>query len=113
MHEMSLAEGVLQLIEETARREGFARARGVWLEIGRLSAVEPEAMRFCFDAVTRGTLAEGAVLEIIEVPGTGRCPDCGRETALAAIYDPCEHCGAVPVVVTGGTEMRVKELEVD
>ena len=113
MHEMSIAEGVLQLIEDAARREGFSRVKTLWVEIGALSGVEPEALAFCFDAVTRGSLAEGAQLEIIHVPGTGFCLDCGRETPLAAVYDACAHCGAAPVRVTGGTEMRVKELEVD
>jgi hydrogenase nickel incorporation protein HypA/HybF len=113
MHEMSLAEGILELIEDAARREGFGRVRTVFLEIGRLSTVEPEAMAFCFDAVTRDSIAAGARLEIIAVPGTGFCLDCGRETGLEAVYDPCEHCGAAPVRVTGGTEMRVRELDVE
>lgn len=113
MHEMSLAEGIRDLIEDAARRDGFTRVAGVWLEIGRLSAVEPEAMRFCFGLTMQGSVAAGARLEIIDVPGRGQCPACGQATLLHAIYDPCEHCGEVPVVVTGGTEMRVKELEVE
>lgn len=113
MHEMSLAEGVLQLIEDAAAREGFSRVRTLWVEIGGLSGVEPEALAFCFDAVTRGSLAEGARLEIVHVPGSGHCYECGRDTELSAVYDACSHCGALPVHVTGGTEMRVKELEVD
>ena len=113
MHEMSLAEGVLQLIEEAAEREGFTHVRTIWVEIGALSGVEPDALTFCFDAVTRGSIAEGAAIEIVHVPGRGHCFDCGRDTELEAVYDACRHCGALPVQVTGGTEMRVKELEVD
>jgi len=59
MHEMALAESVLDLIEDCLLREGGKRIKTVRLEIGKLSAVEPEAMRFCFDAVARGTLAKG------------------------------------------------------
>lgn len=113
MHEMSLAESVLQIIEESARTRGFRRVHTVVLEIGALAAVEPDAMRFCFDAVTRGSIAEGAGFEVVHVPGTGHCIECGRDTELTAVYDACSHCGALPVQVTGGTEMRVKELEVD
>ena len=113
MHEMSLAEGVLQLIEDAARDQGFTAVRTVWVEIGQLSGVEPEAMAFCFDAVSRGTLLEGARLEIVHVAGSGHCYECGRDTELQAVYDACTHCGALPVHITGGTEMRVKELEVD
>ena len=113
MHEMSLAEGVLQIVEDAAREQGFTSVKTVVLEIGRLSSVEPDAMRFCFDAVARGTLAEGAALEVIDLPGEGLCLSCGKTVALAAVYDPCPACGEYPVQPTAGTEMRVKELEVD
>jgi hydrogenase nickel incorporation protein HypA/HybF len=113
MHEMSLAEGIIQLIEDAARDQGFAQVRAVWLEIGRLSSVEPEALRFSFDVVTRGTLADGARLEIVDVPGTAWCMQCSESVALPALYEPCPRCGGYQVQVTGGTEMRVKELEVD
>ena len=112
MHEMSLAEGILQLVEHAAVKDNFSRVSTIWVEIGQLSSVEPEALAFCFDAVTRGSIAEGARFEIIRIPGTGHCEACGRDTELEAVYDACRHCGAVPVTVTGGTEMRVKELEV-
>ena len=70
---MSLAEGVLQLMEDAARQQDFAKVTTVWLEIGQLSGVEVEAMKFCFDAVTRDSIADGARLEIISLPGTGWC----------------------------------------
>lgn len=113
---MSLAEGVLQIVEDAARApdgRGFVRVKTVVLEIGQLSSVEPEAMRFCFDAVAHGSVAEGAALEIQEVPGEGLCFNCSRTVRLAALYDPCPACGGYPVQATGGTEMRVKELEVE
>ena len=113
MHEMALAEGVLQILEDAAGKQSFTRVKTVWLEIGRLSSVEPDAMRFCFDAVTRDSLADGARLEIVEVPGSGLCVSCGRTVEIAAVYDPCPACGEFPVQPTGGTEMRVKELEVE
>ena len=112
MHEMSLAEGVLQLIEDAARKDPFKKVTAVWLEIGQLSGVEPEAMAFCFDAVTRGTVAEGARLEIIALPGQGRCLACARTVPMTEMFGECPHCGDFPLQVTAGTEMRVKELEV-
>ena len=112
MHEMSLVEGVLQLIEEAARQQGFARVSTVWLEIGELSGVEPAALAFCFDAVVRGSIAQGARLEIIRLPGTGWCRACARSVPMSEVYDECPVCGGHPVQVTGGTEMRVRELEV-
>jgi len=113
MHEMSLAEGIVQLIEDAARDQGFAAVRAVWLEIGRLSSVETESLRFCFDAVSRGTLADGARLEIVEIPGQAWCLKCSESVDLPALYEACPRCGGYQVQVTGGTEMRVKELEVE
>lgn len=113
MHEMSLVEGVRELIETAAVREGFARVRSVRVEIGQLSGVERTAFEFCFDLAMRGGVADGARLEILATPGRGRCLQCSREGSLSQVYDPCEHCGSFPVAVIGGTEMRVIDLEVE
>jgi hydrogenase nickel incorporation protein HypA/HybF len=113
MHEMSLAEGVLQIIEDYAARDPFQRVKSVVLEIGELSTVEVEALKFCFDAVVRDSIAEGAQLEIERVPGTGFCMPCGESVPIAALYDACPRCGSHQVQATGGTEMRVKELQVE
>lgn len=112
MHEMSLAEGVLQLVVETAEREKAQRVKLVVLEIGRLSAVEPEALRFCFEAVTLGSIAHGAALEIVEVPGVGWCMPCAETVPMSESYGACPKCGGYQVQPTGGTEMRVKEIEI-
>ena len=114
MHEMSLAEGVLGVIEDTlAAQPGGVRevVRSVRLEIGQLAAVELEALRFSFDVVKRGTAADGAVLEVIEVPGAAWCMKCGDTVALASRGDGCPVCGSFQVQVTDGDQLRVKELE--
>lgn len=113
MHEMSLAESVVELVEYRARRNGWQRIKAVRLEIGKLSGVEPDAMRFCFDAVTGGTLAEGAALDIIEQDGRAWCFDCSRLTPLATRGDPCPECGSFHLRVDEGLAMRVKELEIE
>ena len=109
---MSLMQGVLEIMEDASQGQ-FAKVKKVWLEIGALSGVDPQAMDFCFDVVMRGTLAQDAVLEIIEKPGEGRCMECSKPVLIAARYDPCPHCGSHRIQVTGGEEMRVKELEVE
>ena len=113
MHEMSLAEGILQVVEETAHAQGVSRVRSVRLEIGQLSSVEVEALRFCFDAVVRDTLAQGAHLEIDAVPGAGWCMQCAQTVPLAALSEACPRCGSYQVQPTAGLEMRVKDMEVD
>ena len=113
MHEMSLAESVLQIIEEAAQEQGFQRVRTIVLEIGQLAAVEFDAMRFCFDAVTAGSIAEGATLEMVTTPGAGWCLQCVASVPVTEQMGTCPQCGGFRVQVTGGTEMRVKELIVE
>lgn len=113
MHEMSLAESVLQIIEDSARAQNFRRVRTVVLEIGKLAAVEAEAMRFCFDTVMRGSIAEGAQLEIIETPGTGRCMACGVTVAMQEQYGLCPECGSPRLEIVAGNQMRIKDMEVE
>lgn len=113
MHEMSLMAGMLEIIEARAELDGFTRVVRVVLEIGRLSGVEPGAMRFAFDVGTRGSVAEGAELDIQETPCRARCPECRAESLLEAFYDPCPACGGHPMEVLQGREMRIVALDVE
>ncbi|MCC7327666.1 MAG: hydrogenase maturation nickel metallochaperone HypA [Burkholderiales bacterium] len=112
MHEVALAEGVLRIVEDAAIRCQASRVHTVWLEIGALAHVEPRALRFCFDAVTRGSVADGAALEIETRPGMAWCMPCGEHVALAGFGDACPNCGSYQLQVVGGEEMRVKEIGV-
>lgn len=112
MHEMALTNGVIRILEEQAEAQGFSRVTRVWLEVGALSHAEPQAMAFCFDAATRGTLADGATLEILRPPGQAWCMDCCETVEIPARTEPCPRCGGYKLQVTGGEDLRVKELEV-
>lgn len=113
MHEMSLAEGILQIVEAAAREQGFTRVREIRLEIGALSGVEVEALSFCLDVVLRNSVADGARVELERLPGQGFCLACGERVEIQALYDACPKCGGYQVQATGGTEMRVKDLLVE
>ncbi len=113
MHEMSLCEGILQVLESEAQKQGFRRVKTVWLEIGQLASVECEALRFCFDVVIKNTLADGAILEIIQTPGQAWCMPCAKTVAVSQRFDQCPDCGSYQLQLTGGDEMRIKELEVE
>jgi hydrogenase nickel incorporation protein HypA/HybF len=113
MHELSLTEALIELVEEESRKQGYSRVRAVYVEIGAMSTVEPEAMRFCFDAVTKGTIAEGATFGIVTVPGRGWCPDCATTVPVLERFAPCVECGNFCVQATSGDDLRLKELEVE
>jgi hydrogenase nickel incorporation protein HypA/HybF len=70
-------------------------------------------LRFCFDAVARGTVADGAALSIVTVAGVGRCPACRATVALADRFDACPLCGCEHVLTIAGDELRLAELEVE
>jgi hydrogenase nickel incorporation protein HypA/HybF len=113
MHEMSIAESIAQIAEEAAAREGDSRVRKVFVEIGQLAGVETEALRFCWDAVVREGRIAGAELAISQTPGQAWCLTCAETIALPAPFEPCPRCGGYEVQVTGGTEMRVREIEIE
>lgn len=113
MHEMALAESILNIVEETARNQGAARVTELRLEIGELANVEIEALQFGLEVTLRGSLADGAQVEILTIPGQGQCLECGAIVRLPTLYDPCLQCGGYPVRPTGGQEMRVKDILVE
>ncbi len=113
MHEMALTEDVVAILEDERRRRAFNCVKRVRLEIGALSYVDARALAFCFEAVSRGTIAEGARLEVEATPGAGWCFDCSRTTPLSERFGACAYCGGRRVEMTGGAEMRVKEMEVE
>jgi hydrogenase nickel incorporation protein HypA/HybF len=108
VHEMAITQDLLLLISEEC--QGLKVSRVV-LEIGKLSAVLPDAVRFCFDLCSEGTVAEGAVLEIVEVPGRGRCRTCGLDVPLERPFGRCS-CGCSDLDWLSGEELRLKEVEV-
>jgi hydrogenase nickel incorporation protein HypA/HybF len=112
MHEMTLAQNVVQIVEDAARRNGATRVAVVHVEIGGLSHVEPEALEFAFEAVARGGLAQGARLDIHRTAGVARCLACGETVRLERLGDPCPRCGDYQLQVTGGDEMRVRDIEI-
>lgn len=113
MHEMSLAESILRIVEDAAHSRGFRRVKVLRLEIGALAGVEAEALRFCLDVILRDGVAAGARVEIERLPGQGWCMQCGDTVPIAALFDTCPRCGGCEVQATGGTEMRVKDLLVE
>lgn len=112
MHEMALAEGILQIVQDTARASAASQVRCVVLELGALSHADESALRFCFDAVTHGTVAAGARLDVVATPGRAWCMPCGTDVPLARLGEPCPLCGSYQLQVTQGDAMKVREIEV-
>lgn len=110
MHEAALAGGVLKLVEDAARREGFSRVALLRLEAGQLSGVETRALRFALEALSPGTCLQGADVEIDEPPGQAWCMACAATVAIEQRGDACPRCGGWQLEPNGGTELRVVDL---
>jgi hydrogenase nickel incorporation protein HypA/HybF len=107
MHELAITESIVTQVTE---RLGGRRAGVLRLEIGRLSGVVADAVRFCFEVCAQGTALEGAALDIVEVPGRASCADCGGEIELPDFIPLCT-CGGVNLTLLSGRELRIKEVE--
>ncbi|WP_066709511.1 hydrogenase maturation nickel metallochaperone HypA/HybF [Curvibacter delicatus] len=112
MHEVSLAGGVLQLVEQAAQSEHFARVLSLHLEAGQLSGVDVRALRFALDGLAPGTVLEGARFVIDEPPGLAWCMPCGGTVSLRERGLPCPGCGSFQLQPTGGMELRVVDMQV-
>jgi hydrogenase nickel incorporation protein HypA/HybF len=112
MHELAIAQSVLEIVEAAARRHDAHRVSAIHLELGGLSCVDSQALRFCFDAVTRGTIAQSATLDIDRIAGEAWCMPCGAAVPLQSLGDACPRCGGYQMAVTRGEEMRVKDIEI-
>jgi hydrogenase nickel incorporation protein HypA/HybF len=110
MHELAIAQAVVDIVE---RHAAGRRVERVELRVGRLRQVVPSALRFGFELAARDTVAEGAELEIVDVPVGGRCRACGGEGDFDAFPFACALCGSRDVELTRGEELLVEALEVE
>jgi hydrogenase nickel incorporation protein HypA/HybF len=110
MHELGITRSVVAIVSEQAHGQ---KVLGVTLEVGRLSGMLPEAIRFCFDVCSLGTPLEGATLEIIEVEGRGRCSACGAELVMSIPLGRCPVCREPSLQMVAGTELKIKQMEVE
>lgn len=109
MHELGISRNIVAVVEEAARGR---RVRRVRLEIGKLSGVMRGAIEFSFDLVAAGTPIAGAVLEIEEIDGRGRCSDCATELALPTFFTACP-CGSRRVKPIAGEELNIKSVDLE
>jgi len=114
MHELSLIQSLLEMVDELGRAKGFKRVHVLRLSFGRLSCVDPQALRFAFDCEAPGTLSAGARLFFDIGPGVLYCFDCERDREMASHDLRCPVCGGSQVILKGGTEeLKLMEMEVD
>lgn len=108
MHELAITQSV---VDAVCQHAAGRHVHSVQLEVGALCAVLPDSMRFCFDVVTEGTVADGARLDLDVRPGSAHCRSCGTDFNLFDLVLRCR-CGSTDVEVTAGRELRILSMEV-
>lgn len=113
MHELSIAEGIIEVVERTVRQNDVTHVKKVRVAIGELAGIDIPSLQFAWVSVTKSGVAEGALLEIERPAGVAWCMDCSVTVPLKNFGDPCPHCGGYHLTPTGGREMRVIDLIAD
>jgi len=111
---MALAEGIVGVVEGALRdrQEENLRVERINLRVGKLNAVVPDALTFCFEVLTKGTQLEGTSLSISEVPIRGACSNCGAEFTIDEPWFFCPKCESRDVEMTSGQEITVESIEI-
>lgn len=112
MHEVGIMESALDAIRREAAQHRATHVGRVVLRVGAISGVEPEALRFAFSAVTPGSIAEGAELEIQVVPARAHCKTCCADFVIeSGFIFACPRCQALSGDVRSGRELELARLE--
>jgi hydrogenase nickel incorporation protein HypA/HybF len=107
MHELGISQEIVAIVSKRAQGR---KVRRLVLEIGKLTAVLPDAVRYCFELCNQGTVAEGAELKIVEIAGRARCRKCNLELVLDRPFGRCL-CGGTDLDWLAGEELNIKEME--
>lgn len=110
MHELGITRNIVSIVSDKAQGQ---KVLSVTLEVGQLSGMLSDAIRFCFDICAQGTVLEGATLQIVDVEGRGHCSACGAEPALTMPLGRCPSCHEPSLRIVAGTELKIKEMEVE
>lgn len=111
MHELAIAQSLLDIVLEEAARHGVSQVARVGIKVGAFTNVVVDSLTFCFDLIKEGTVAAGAELVVAAIPLAGTCADCGAEVVLPEPFSPCPECGSVKVHLSQGQELCVDFIE--
>jgi hydrogenase nickel incorporation protein HypA/HybF len=112
MHELSLAGGILQVVEQARARDPFQRVTHLRLQAGALAGVEISSLRFALESIAPGTCLEGARIDIDEQPGSAWCMHCSQSVPIFSRLDLCPLCQGAQLQPTGGTDLKVLDMRV-
>jgi len=113
MHELGIANSLLEAIQAELLRHAGARVQRVGLRVGELSGVDPEALRFCFECLVKESPFEPLPLDIEFRPRQQTCRACDRTFPVVDYNTICPSCGDDGTECTSGTELELSYLELE
>jgi hydrogenase nickel incorporation protein HypA/HybF len=112
MHEMSIAQNLLEIIREEMVKHDASVLKSIRLNIGQMSAIVPASLSFCFEIMTSGTELEGAELIMDIIPLRGVCKTCNEAFEIKDYVFECPHCCSREVDIISGQDLSIVEMEV-
>ena len=112
MHEMAIAEGILNIAFDYAKQNQATKITKITLKLGEMSGVELEALNISFDVLTKDTIAENAELIINRIPLIGQCNKCGKEFHIKQYNFFCPECDGI-LILKSGRELQVESLDME
>lgn len=114
MHELDLARDIVDTVTDAAAQAGAVRVTMVRLRLGAYAGVEGEALQFAWDEATSATIAEGAQLQVIDVPLVVWCAWCLKEVRPVALnHLLCPQCGTAAGEIREGRDLEIESMEVE
>src|SRR5450759_4960012 len=114
MHELYLAQSILNIVHEYAAQQHFSKVNSIRLSFGRLSCIESKSLKFAFEVQAKSTSAENASLDFNVLPAVIHCFSCAKDLEVETYSAIWPNCGGEEVILTGGTEeLRILEMDVD
>lgn len=112
MHELSLAQSIVQLAEQQARNHKASKIEELELEVGSLAGVELQSLEFALESCVKGTMLSEARIIRNDIKAEGRCGDCEAVFHVETLFSPCPKCSSYAVKIVKGKELRIKSIVV-
>lgn len=112
MHELSIVMNIIDIASEQAKIHNLSVIDEIEIEIGTLSGVEIDALKFAMEIATKKTILENSKTIITEIPGQARCLVCSKEFVIDSFFAQCSECKQFNFQIIQGQELRVKSLNV-
>jgi hydrogenase nickel incorporation protein HypA/HybF len=111
VHELAIAQNVLEVVLQEASRHGLAQVNSIRIQVGALAAVVPDALSFCFQMISQHTVADGARLDIETIPVVARCHHCNDNFTMENHMFVCPACQEPVIDLISGRELLVASIE--